>query len=148
MVASMLTGERGRRAVPGGIARRTVLGGGRIGRATRTGLGAGPASRSAAALAGGAAIFWEVRAERPTTWRRKAFRRWVELFRSHLAPIRSLDTLAESFAREAVMPVELDEDGHELAGHLLVSPLLAAYVVRWLELRDRETLEPWRSLAL
>jgi hypothetical protein len=147
MVASTLTGERGRRGVPGGISRRTVLGGGRVGRATRTGLGAGPAARSAAALADGAAIFWEIRAERPTTWRRKAFRRWVELFRYHLAPIGSLDSLAESFAREAVMPIEIDEDGHELAGHLLVSPLLAAYVIRWLELRDRETLEPWRSIA-
>ena len=88
MVASTLTGERGRRAVPGGVPRRIGLGGGRIGRATRTGLGAGPASRSASALADGAAIFWEIRAERPTSWRRKAFRRWVELFRPHLAPIR------------------------------------------------------------
>lgn len=81
------------------------------------------------------------------TWRRKAFRRWVEVFRHHLAPIRSLDTLAELFAREAVIPIEYDEDGTALAGRLLVSPLLAAYVVRWLELREGEPLEPWRSLA-
>lgn len=147
MVASTLTGERGRRVIPGGVPRRIGFGSGRIGSATRTGLGAGPASRSAAALAGGAAIFWEIRSERPAPWRRKAFRRWVELFRHHLAPIRSLDTLAASFAREAVVPVEYDEDGHALAGRLLVSPLLAAYVVRWLELRDGEPLDPWRSLT-
>ena len=118
-----------------------------MGRGTRTGLGADPAARSAAALADGATIFWEIRAERPASWRRKTFRRWVEAFRRHLDPIRSLDSLAASFAREAVIPIEYDEDGHALAGRLLVSPLLAAYVVRWLELRDGDALEPWRSLA-
>ena len=93
MVASTLTGERGRRVVPGGLPRRIGLGGGRVGRAARVGLGAGPASRSASALVSGAAIFWELRAEQPPAWRRKGFRRWVELIRGHLAPIASLDLL-------------------------------------------------------
>ena len=147
MVASTLTGERGRRVVPGGVPRRIGLGGGRVGRAARVGLGAGPASRSATALAGGAAIFWEVRAERPAPWRRKGFRRWVELIRGHLAPIGSLDLLAESFAREAVPPVDPDDTDADVRGRLICSPLLAAYVVRWLELRDGATLEAWRSIA-
>jgi hypothetical protein len=30
---------------------------------------------------------------------------------------------------------------------MLASPLLAAYVVRWLELRDGELLEPWRAIV-
>lgn len=136
MVASTLTGERGRRAVPGGLPARTALGGGRSGHASRVGLGTGLAVRSASALAGGAAIFWDVQGDRPTTWRRKAFRRWVELFRTHLAPIVSLDLLAESFAREAVLPVDLDDDWPEIGDRMMASPLLAAYVIRWLELRD------------
>jgi hypothetical protein len=147
MVASTPTGERGRRTVPGGVPRRIVLGGGRIGRASRVGLGAGPASRSATALAGGAAIFWDLRAERPVAWRRKAFRRWVELIRGHLAPVGSLAMLAESFAREAGQPVAPGLLNPELRDRLEASPLLAAYVVRWLELRDGVPLEPWRSIA-
>ena len=147
MVASTFTGERGRRVIPGGLPARTALGGGRSGRAVRVELGAGQAFRSATALAGGAAIFWDVRGERPTAWRRKAFRRWVELFRTHLAPIASIDLLAESFAREAVLPIELDEDWPEVGDRMLASPLLAAYVVRWLELRDGELLEPWRTIV-
>jgi len=147
MVASTLTGERGRRAVPGGVPRRIGLGGGRVGRAARVGLGAGPASRSATALAGGAAIFWEVRAERPAPWRRKSFRRWVELIRGHLAPIGSLELLVESFAREAVPPFDLGGGEPDVRGRLAVSPLLAAYVIRWLELRDGESLEAWRTIA-
>jgi len=147
MVASTLTGERGRRMVPGGVPRRIGLGGGRVGRAARVGLGAGSASRSATALAAGAAIFWELRAERPRPWRRRSFRRWVELIRGHLAPIRSLDLLVESFAREAVPPVDLDGAEPDVRGRLLASPLLAAYVVRWLELCDGEPLEAWRAIA-
>jgi hypothetical protein len=147
MVASTLTGERGRRVVPGGLPARTALGGGRSGHAGRVGLGAGPAFRSASALAGSAAIFWDVLGNRPTAWRRKSFRRWVDLFRTHLEPIGSLDMLAESFAREAVLPVELDEDWPEIGDRLLASPLLAAYVIRWLELRDDDYLEPWREIV-
>lgn len=147
MVASTLTGERGRRAVPGGLPARTVLGGGRSGYASRVGLGTGLAVRTASALAGGAAIFWDVQGDRPTTWRRKAFRRWVELFRTHLAPIVSLDLLAESFAREAVLPVDLDDDWPEIGDRMMASPLLAAYVIRWLELRDGERLQPWREIV-
>jgi hypothetical protein len=152
MVASTLTGERGRRAIPGGVPRRIGLGGGRVGRATRVGLGAGPASRSVAALADGAAIFWDVRSERPIAWRRKAFRRWVDLIRGQLDPIGSLSMLAASFVREAGLPVAVDLRApvvpHAvIRDHLTTSPLLAAYVVRWLELRDGVPLEPWRSIA-
>ena len=147
MVALTLTGERGRRAVPGGLPARTALGGGRSGHASRVGLGTGLAVRSASALAGGAAIFGDVQGDRPTTWRRKAFRRWVELFRTHLAPIVSLDLLAESFAREAVLPVDLDDDWPEIGDRMMASPLLAAYVIRWLELRDGEHLQPWREIV-
>jgi len=147
MVASTLTGERGRRVAPGGVPRRTALASGRIGRASRAGLGAGPASRSASALAGGAAIFWDLRSERPTAWRRKAFRRWVELIRGHLAPVRSLAMLAESFAREATLPTIWDGPGSPLRERLEASPLLVAYVVRWLEHRDGVPLDSWRSIV-
>lgn len=147
MVAPTPTGERGRRTIPGGVPRRIALGGDRIGRASRAGLGAGPASRSATALAGGAAIFWDLRAEQPVAWRRKAFRRWVELIRGHLAPVGSLAMLAESFAREAALSVAPGVPTPEVRDRLEASPLLVAYVVRWLELRDGVPLEPWRSIA-
>jgi len=150
MVASTLTGERGRRVVPGGVPRRIALGGGRIGHVTRTGLGAGPTSRSASALAGGAAIFWEVRADRPPAWRRKAFRRWVEAIRGHLAPIGSLESLTESFSREAGGPLTPSRpvgSVAELRARLAASPLLVAYVIRWVELSDGAPLEAWRSIV-
>ncbi|MDP9484035.1 MAG: hypothetical protein M3P84_12535 [Chloroflexota bacterium] len=147
MVASTLTGERGRRVVPGRLPARIALGGGRSGYAGWVGLGTSPTVRSASTLAGGAAIFWDVQGDRPTAWRRKAFRRWVDLFRTHLGPIASLDMLAESFAREAVLPIELDDDWPEIGDRLLASPLLAAYVIRWLELRDGELIEPWRAIV-
>ena len=108
MVASTLTGERGRRVVPGGIPRRIVLGerAGRARHPDRTGGRAGcpdpqppwPAVRPSSGMSG------------PSGRRAGGERRsgaGSKLFRSHLAPIQSLDTLAESFAREAVIPVEL-----------------------------------------
>jgi hypothetical protein len=148
MVASTLTGERGRRTVPRGSRRRVVLGGGRVGGAARTGLGAGPASRSAATIAAGAAIFWDLRATRPAAWRRKAFHRWVEAIRGHLEPVVSLDVLAESFAHEATPQVGNGDDPVVTMGErLLTSPLLAAYVIRWLELADDDLLDPWRTLV-
>ena len=55
--------------------------------------------------------------------------------------------LIESFAREAVPPVDLDGAEPDVKGRLLASPLLAAYVVRWLELRDGEALAAWRAIA-
>jgi hypothetical protein len=119
-----------------------------VGDVARTGLGAGLASRSAATLAAGAAIFRELRATRPAAWQRKAFHRWVEAIRVHLEPVVSLDVLIASFEREAV---RLDDSGQEpfmlVGDRLLVSPLLAAYVIRWLELRDDDLLDPWRTLV-
>jgi hypothetical protein len=150
MVASTLTGERGRRVIPGGVPRRIVLGGGRIGRVSRTGLGAGTTSRSASALAGGATIFWEVHADRPAAWRRKAFRRWVDAIRGHLAPIGSLESLTESFSREACGPPTLSGPVGtvaELRARLAASPLLVAYVIRWVELSDGSPLEAWRTIV-
>ena len=119
-----------------------------VGDVARTGLGAGLASRSAATLAAGAAIFRELRASRPAAWQRKPFHRWVEAIRVHLEPVVSLDVLVASFEREAV---RLDDNGEEpfarVGDRLLVSPLLAAYVIRWLELRDDDLLDPWRTLV-
>ncbi len=116
--------------------------------AARTGLGAGSASRSAATLADGAAIFWMIRSNRPAAWRRKCFHRWVEAIRGHLEPVISHQVLAESFAREALPPMGTGGDPVvTLDDRLLTSPLLAAYVVRWLELETDEFLDPWRRLV-
>jgi len=132
------------RGSPGRLALRR----GRVVNAARTGLGAGSASRSAATLADGAAIFWILRSTRPAAWRRKAFHRWVEAIRAHLEPVVSHHVLAESFAREAVPPMGTGGDPVVTLGdRLLTSPLLAAYVVRWLELETDELLDPWRRLV-
>jgi hypothetical protein len=148
MVASTPTGERGRRTVPGGSPGRLALRRGRVVNAARTGLGAGSASRSAATLADGAAIFWMIRAARPPAWRRKSFHRWVEAFRAHLEPVVSHHVLAESFAREALPPMGAGDDPVvTIDDRLLTSPLLAAYVVRWLELEEDDLLDPWRRLV-
>jgi hypothetical protein len=98
-------------------------------------------------LADGAAIFWVLRATRPAGWRRKAFHRWVEAFRVHLEVVVSHDVLAQSFAQEAAS-FGADEQPFVVIGdRLLASPLLAAYVVRWLELEDDDLLDPWRRLV-
>ena len=148
MVASTPTGERGRRAVLRGSPDRLALRRGRVVNAARTGLGAGPVSRSAVTLADGTAIFWILRAARPAAWRRKAFHRWVEAIRAHLEPVVSHHVLAESFAREAIPPMGTGGDPVvTIDDRLLTSPLLAAYVVRWLELDTDDLLDPWRRLV-
>jgi hypothetical protein len=55
--------------------------------------------------------------------------------------------LAESFAREATLPTIWDGPGSPLRERLEASPLLVAYVVRWLELRDGVPRDSWRSIV-
>jgi len=58
--------------------------------------------------------------------------------------------LAASFAGEAVVTESLAmlvEPTADLRDRLAASPLLVAYVVRWMELRDGTALEGWRALV-
>jgi hypothetical protein len=74
----------------------------------------------------------------------------VEAIRGHLAPIGSLESLAESFAREATTldPVTgFEVAGADLRDRLVASPLLVAYVVRWIELRDGMPIPAWRAVV-
>lgn len=81
-------------------------------------------------------------------WRLRSFRRWVEGIRTHLEPVVSHDVLAESFAREAAFQIGTGGDPIATIGdRLLTSPLLAAYVVRWIELEEDILLDPWRRLV-
>jgi hypothetical protein len=79
-------------------------------------------------------------AMRPDRWAQPAFGAEVELVRRHLAPVRSRQTLAASYGREAFHVVisrgERDDP----------SPIRLAYALRWMELRDGATGPSWQSL--
>ena len=79
-------------------------------------------------------------ATRPARWSQPAFGAEVELVRRHLAPVRSRQTLAASYGREAFHLVisrgERDDP----------SPIRLAYALRWMELRDGATGPSWQSL--
>jgi hypothetical protein len=79
-------------------------------------------------------------ARRPARWQQPAFGAEVELIRRHLAPVRSRQTLAASYGREAfhlapARPERADPSAVRLA-----------YALRWLELRDGATGSPWTAL--
>ena len=79
-------------------------------------------------------------ARRPKRWQQPAFGAEVESIRRHLAPVRSRQTLAASYGREAfrLAPTRADRTDP--------SPVRLAYALRWLELRDGSTDPPWTSL--
>src|SRR5262245_11039118 len=78
---------------------------------------------------------------RPARWAQPAFGAEVEIVRRHLAPVRSRQTLAASYGREAfhitaTLDVERDDP----------SPTRLAYALRWMELRDGATGPSWPTL--
>ena len=79
-------------------------------------------------------------ARRPERWAQPSFGAEVELVRRHLAPVRSRQTLAASYGREAfhlgLSRAERDDP----------SPIRLAYALRWMELRDGATGPSWQSL--
>jgi hypothetical protein len=79
-------------------------------------------------------------ARRPARWAQPSFGAEVEIVRRHLAPVRSRQTLAASYGREAFHLVlsraERDDP----------SPIRLAYALRWMELRDGATGPSWQSL--
>jgi hypothetical protein len=79
-------------------------------------------------------------ARRPARWAQPSFGAEVELVRRHLAPVRSRQTLAASYGREAFHLVisrgERDDP----------SPIRLAYALRWMELRDGATGPSWQTL--
>jgi hypothetical protein len=80
------------------------------------------------------------RTHRPPRWSAPAFRREVDLIRTHLGPLRDRSNLAQSFAREAF---------HTTPGTSAAvdrSAVRVAYALRWLELGDGEVLPPWSQL--
>ena len=79
-------------------------------------------------------------ARRPARWAQPAFGAEVELVRRHLAPVRSRQTLAASYGREAfhVASAERERDDP--------SPIRLAYALRWMELRDGATGPSWPTL--
>jgi hypothetical protein len=79
-------------------------------------------------------------ARRPARWAQPGFGAEVELVRRHLAPVRTRQSLAASFGREAfhVLPTAAEHDDP--------SPIRLAYALRWMELRDGATGPSWMSL--
>jgi hypothetical protein len=74
---------------------------------------------------------------RPARWQQPAFGAEVEQIRRHLAPVRSRQTLAASYGREAfhLAPTPADQADP--------SAVRLAYALRWLELRDGGTGQTW-----
>jgi hypothetical protein len=79
-------------------------------------------------------------ARRPARWTQPSFGQEVELVRRHLAPVRTRQSLAASFGREAfhIVPSATEVDDP--------SPIRLAYALRWMELRDGATGPSWTSL--
>ena len=71
-----------------------------------------------------------------------AFATEVERIRRHLAPVRTRQTLAASYGREAFHLALTRSDQTD------TSPTRLAYALRWLELRDGATGPSWQSLLV
>jgi hypothetical protein len=84
-------------------------------------------------------------APEPEIWTTAAFGREIEFVRAHLRPIRTRQSLAASFGREAFhVPVLRDPDGYPEGG--LESAVRVAYALRWLELGDGQARPTWPVL--
>jgi hypothetical protein len=79
---------------------------------------------------------------RPPRWFAPSFGREVALVRAHLAPIRTRESLAGSFGREAFHG--LAPGGTDAA--LANGAVRVAYALRWLELGDGQLRPSWREL--
>jgi hypothetical protein len=80
-------------------------------------------------------------ARRPARWTQPAFGAEVEVVRRHLAPVRTRQTLAASYGREAFhITATLDAERDD------PSPTRLAYALRWMELRDGATGPSWPTL--
>jgi hypothetical protein len=79
-------------------------------------------------------------ARRPARWTQPAFCAEVELVRRHLAPVRSRQTLAASYGREAFHVSSADRELDD------PSPIRLAYALRWMELRDGSAGPSWPTL--
>ena len=77
---------------------------------------------------------------RPEPWARPGFAAEVEQIRRHLAPVRTRQTLASSYGREAFHLAPESSDQTD------ASPTRLAYALRWLELRDGATGPSWQAL--
>jgi hypothetical protein len=78
---------------------------------------------------------------RPERWSRPAFRREIELVRTHLSPLRTRKALAASYGREA-FHLTLDPTARDDP-----SAVRLAYALRWLELGDRDIAPVWPTVA-
>jgi hypothetical protein len=81
-------------------------------------------------------------ARRPERWAQPGFATEVERIRRHLAPVRTRQTLAASYGREAFHLALTPSDQTD------TSPTRLAYALRWLELRDGATGPSWQSLLV
>jgi len=79
---------------------------------------------------------------RPERWEQPGFGAEVEQIRRHLAPVRTRQSLAASYGREAFHLALTRSDQAD------PSPTRLAYALRWLELRDGATGPSWQSLLI
>jgi len=79
---------------------------------------------------------------RPERWEQPGFGAEVEQIRRHLAPVRTRQSLAASYGREAFHLALTRSDPAD------PSPTRLAYALRWLELRDGATGPSWQALLI
>ena len=79
---------------------------------------------------------------RPERWEQPGFGAEVEQIRRHLAPVRTRQSLAASYGREAFHLALTRSDQAD------PSPTRLAYALRWLELRDGATGPSWQALLI
>jgi hypothetical protein len=77
----------------------------------------------------------------PRRWSTHAFAREVAAVRAQLAPIRSRESLAESFGREASVAATLTPP--TVVPPQPPGPVRVAYAIRWLELGDDRIRPGW-----
>jgi hypothetical protein len=90
----------------------------------------------------------------PAGWRSERFAAGVDSVRHQLAPIRTLASLADSYARESlhrsgpVLPATVEpRPGCAAPWRLADSSLEVAYAMRWIELDRGRALHDWRTLC-
>jgi hypothetical protein len=83
----------------------------------------------------------------PARWRTVPFGREVDRTRAQLGPIRSRESLATSYAREASIAATRPATVDGFSAPATPGPVRVAYAVRWLELGDGRSRPSWAAIV-
>jgi hypothetical protein len=83
----------------------------------------------------------------PQRWRTVPFGSEVDRTRAQLGPIRSRESLATSYAREASIAATRPATVDGFSAPATPGPVRVAYAVRWLELGDGRSRPSWAAIV-